>query len=201
MQSRDRVPGACRVAPADLSEPFFLLAHPVTFVMHEHGVFFGVALDGFNSVQLRFVFLRHQSIWGRAVQVSTFALLFYKLLELELCALLGVSPFVILGGHLKTGHTWPLQNRPTELSQDKNIYNLLRAILTNIFCSPAGKRFILAAPGRRVWQRGDATRAPIQVQDGGRRKPPPSAAILAKSDKSREREGRALASKESLVPL
>jgi len=23
-----------------------------------------------------------------------------------------------LGGHLKTGHTWPLQNRPTEVSQD-----------------------------------------------------------------------------------
>ena len=29
----------------------------------------------------------------------------------------------ILGGHLKTGHTWSLQNRPTKLSQDKSIYN------------------------------------------------------------------------------
>src|SRR5258708_22136647 len=27
-----------------------------------------------------------------------------------------------LGGHLKTGHTWPLQNRPTKLSQNKSIY-------------------------------------------------------------------------------
>jgi hypothetical protein len=27
-----------------------------------------------------------------------------------------------LGGHLKTGHRWPLQNRPTKLSQNKSIY-------------------------------------------------------------------------------
>jgi hypothetical protein len=38
-----------------------------------------------------------------------------------------------LGGHLKTGHTWPLQNRPTELDQDKNIYNPLTAVSANIF--------------------------------------------------------------------
>jgi hypothetical protein len=29
-----------------------------------------------------------------------------------------------LGGHLKTGHTWTLQNRPTERSQNKTIYTL-----------------------------------------------------------------------------
>jgi hypothetical protein len=38
-----------------------------------------------------------------------------------------------LGGHLKTGHTWPLQNRPTELDQDKNIYNPLTAVSANSF--------------------------------------------------------------------
>jgi len=27
-----------------------------------------------------------------------------------------------LGGHLKTGHTWTLQNRPTERNQNKSIY-------------------------------------------------------------------------------
>jgi hypothetical protein len=27
-----------------------------------------------------------------------------------------------LGGHLKTGHTWTLQNRPTEPNQNKSIY-------------------------------------------------------------------------------
>jgi VIT1/CCC1 family predicted Fe2+/Mn2+ transporter len=29
-----------------------------------------------------------------------------------------------LGGHLKTGHTWTLQNRPTERNQNKSIYTL-----------------------------------------------------------------------------
>jgi hypothetical protein len=38
-----------------------------------------------------------------------------------------------LGGHLKTGHTWPLQNRPTELSQNKSIYNPAMAVSANIF--------------------------------------------------------------------
>jgi hypothetical protein len=27
-----------------------------------------------------------------------------------------------LGGHLKTGHTWSLQNRPTKLTQNKSNY-------------------------------------------------------------------------------
>src|SRR5665811_628128 len=34
----------------------------------------------------------------------------------------GSSWRLILGGHLKTGHTWTLQNRPTEQNQNKNIY-------------------------------------------------------------------------------
>ena len=42
-----------------------------------------------------------------------------------------------LGGHLKTGHTWPLQNRPTKLSQDKSIYNPPMAVSANIFHNPA----------------------------------------------------------------
>jgi hypothetical protein len=29
-----------------------------------------------------------------------------------------------LGGHLKTGHRWTLQKRPTESGQDTSIYNL-----------------------------------------------------------------------------
>jgi hypothetical protein len=41
-----------------------------------------------------------------------------------------------LGGHLKTGHTWPLQNRPTELNQDKSIYNPRTAFSANIFRNP-----------------------------------------------------------------
>ena len=48
-----------------------------------------------------------------------------------------VSTSSALGGHLKTGHTWPLQNRPTELDQDKSIYNPPTAISANIFRNPA----------------------------------------------------------------
>lgn len=33
-----------------------------------------------------------------------------------------------LGGHLKTGHTWPPQNRPTELGQDKSIYSAAEGV-------------------------------------------------------------------------
>ena len=39
----------------------------------------------------------------------------------------------ILGGHLKTGHTWTLQNRPTERNQNKSIYNLREVVRANIF--------------------------------------------------------------------
>jgi hypothetical protein len=42
-----------------------------------------------------------------------------------------------LGGHLKTGHTWPLQNRPTELNQNKSIYNPATAVSASIFRNPA----------------------------------------------------------------
>jgi hypothetical protein len=43
----------------------------------------------------------------------------------------------ILGGHLKTGHTWSLQNRPTERTQNKSIYNLPMGVPANFFCDPA----------------------------------------------------------------
>jgi hypothetical protein len=46
-------------------------------------------------------------------------------------------PFIeaipVLGGHLKTGHTWSLQNRPTELTQNKSIYNPPLSISANLF--------------------------------------------------------------------
>jgi hypothetical protein len=38
-----------------------------------------------------------------------------------------------LGGHLKTGHAWTLQNRPTERNQNKSIYNLREVVRANIF--------------------------------------------------------------------
>src|SRR5580704_14331754 len=59
-----------------------------------------------------------------------------------------------LGGHLKTGHTWPLQNRPTELDQDKSIYNLPMAVSANIFSQSGLKR----AYTGQTWAEDMATR-------------------------------------------
>src|SRR5579872_2791919 len=42
-------------------------------------------------------------------------------------------PHESLGGHLKTGHTWTLQNRPMEPNQNKSIYTVQEAIQANIF--------------------------------------------------------------------
>jgi hypothetical protein len=41
---------------------------------------------------------------------------------------------------VKTGHTWTLQNRPTERNQNKSIYTLQEVIQANIFSRsrPAG---------------------------------------------------------------
>jgi hypothetical protein len=59
----------------------------------------------------------------------------------EVDVLCGNKPYtrvdLDLGGHLKTGHTWPLQNRPTEPHQDKSIYNPPTAVSANIFRNPA----------------------------------------------------------------
>jgi hypothetical protein len=49
-----------------------------------------------------------------------------------------------LGGHLKTGHTWTLQNRPTERNQNKSIYTLREVVLANIFSKKRHNGFILA---------------------------------------------------------
>jgi hypothetical protein len=38
-----------------------------------------------------------------------------------------------LGGHLKTGHTWTLQNRPTKRNQNKSIYTLGLGVSANTF--------------------------------------------------------------------
>jgi len=48
---------------------------------------------------------------------------------------IGQNPRLLksLGGHLKTGHTWSLQNRPTELNQNKSIYNPPVVVLANTF--------------------------------------------------------------------
>jgi hypothetical protein len=69
---------------------------------------------------------------------------------------------MILGGHLKTGHLWTPENRPTELNQNKSIYTLETVTRAIIFSLVSQAGFILTSPGRRVRQRRDATGAPIQ---------------------------------------
>ena len=44
---------------------------------------------------------------------------------------------MILGGHLKTGHRWSLQNRPTELTQDNGSYTVAKPVPANVFFKPA----------------------------------------------------------------
>ena len=60
------------------------------------------------------------------------------------------AKLVILGNHLKLGHTLSLQNRPTEVIQNKSIYE------------GGGAGYILDAPVRRIRQRRDATGAPTR---------------------------------------
>ncbi len=64
-----------------------------------------------------------------------------------------------LGGHVKTGHTWTPENRPTEQNQNKNFYTLPEVVRANQF---SHIRLILISPGRRIWQRWEATGAPTQ---------------------------------------
>src|SRR2546430_1710076 len=84
-----------------------------------------------------------------------------------------------LGGHLKTGHMWSPQNRPTERTQNKSSYTLSAAIPANFSANESGVSLILTAPGRKTRQRRDATGAPTQGPEwrGGAGRP--DRAILA----------------------
>jgi hypothetical protein len=75
----------------------------------------------------------------------------------------GFNPVFCLGGHLKTGHTWPLQNRPTELDQDKSIYNPPMAVSANIFSQSGLRR----AYTGQTWAEDLATRGRDQSADPG----------------------------------
>jgi hypothetical protein len=78
-----------------------------------------------------------------------------------------------LGGHLKTGHRWTPQNRPTERNQNKSIYILLEVCQANTFLKSDPAGFVLTSPERRIRQRRDATRATTQRPEwrGGLRSP------------------------------
>ena len=85
-----------------------------------------------------------------------------------------------LGGHLKTGHTWTLQNRPTERNQNKIIYTLQGVVQANIFLRHEPGGFILISPERRIRQRRDATGAPTRRPEWLGRRKPPLESILAR---------------------
>jgi hypothetical protein len=83
-----------------------------------------------------------------------------------------------------------------ELRQDKSIYNPPMGFWANIFCNRFGKAYT-----GQTWTEGTATQGCDQSADSGPEwraaQAARSAAILAESDKSWEREGRALASKKA----
>ena len=58
---------------------------------------------------------------------------------------------------------------------------------------------MLTAPGRRIWLRKDATRAPTQLPKMRARRKPTSRHFWRESVKSRERDGSALAAFKLLV--
>jgi len=70
--------------------------------------------------------------------------------------------FLSLGGRLKTGQWWTLQNRPTGWNQNKSIYTPCEAPRANIFWRSGRSGFILTSPGRKIRHRRDATGAPTQ---------------------------------------
>ena len=56
--------------------------------------------------------------------------------KLEAIIMMTVATALVLaclGGRLKTGHTWTLQNRPTERNQNKSIYTLRKGGWQTIF--------------------------------------------------------------------
>src|ERR1700674_1513507 len=67
-----------------------------------------------------------------------------------------------LGGHLKTGHTWPLQNRPTKLSQDKSIYNPRWPFRQTLF-----RNLVRRAYTGEAWTEDTATLGSDQSADPG----------------------------------
>jgi len=54
--------------------------------------------------------------WARSLAYVTGLVCQRLLLQCEY--LIAENRILRLGGHLKTGHTWPLQNRPTGRAQD-----------------------------------------------------------------------------------
>ena len=87
-----------------------------------------------------------------------------------------------LGGHLKTGHRWTLQNRPTEQNQNKSIYTSLEGGCANSFWRHRPGEFILTV----IWAEDTPTQGCDRSDDpaagmAGRRKPPFSKILAQKA--------------------
>src|SRR5579863_9214346 len=78
-----------------------------------------------------------------------------------------------LGGHLKTGHAWTLQKRPTERNQDNSSYTLPERVRAIFFTIQRSR----AVYTNKTWAEGTATQGCDRSADpaagmAGRRKPP-----------------------------
>ena len=90
-----------------------------------------------------------------------------------------------LGGHLKTGQQWTLQNRPTQPIQDKSIYTAAEAVPANFFHEVSPKGVYTG----ETWAEDTATQGCDRSADSaagmaGRRKPPCLATFWRESGKS-----------------
>ena len=61
-----------------------------------------------------------------------------------------------LGGHLKTGHRWSLQNRPTERTQNKSIYTLPEPNVSSCGVLVVSRHAVLPARDQRVGARPES---------------------------------------------
>jgi hypothetical protein len=97
----------------------------------------------------------------------------FVIVRCEQLDLLVECRFVDLGGRLKTGHRWTVQNRPTERNQSKSIYTLRKgawantvfgkAILASLYWSHLGRRQRRDAQhsgGKAINPRGLGTESP-----------------------------------------
>ena len=101
-----------------------------------------------------------------------------------------------LGNHLKPGHTLSLQNRPTEVIQNKSSYSSLRSVLQTFFVTAVERLYTEHTRAEDMATQGCARSADMGAGwPGGVSRP---SSILAQSDKSREREGSVLAVKKPL---
>jgi hypothetical protein len=97
-----------------------------------------------------------------------------------------------LGGHLKTGHRWPLQtSKPANGSDPEHPYLYIAgACRARIFWHGNGERLILTSPGRRNGNAGMRPELRPSGRNGGAARAAPVAMILKAISERKERPPR-----------